>query len=52
MANVVAETTVIVVTAVIIVETNQKAVIAKIITAKKMAVNVTMIKTRICNPFK
>ncbi len=44
MANVVAETTVIVVTAVIIVETNQKAVIAKIITAKKMAVNVTMIK--------
>lgn len=25
---------------------------SKIITAKKMAVNVTMIKTRICNPFK
>ena len=44
MANVVAETTVIVVTAVIIVETNQNAVIAKIITAKNMAVNVTMIK--------
>ncbi len=44
MANVVAETTVIVVTAVIIVETNQKAVIVKIITAKKMAVNVKMIK--------
>ncbi len=44
MANVAAETTVIVVTAGIIVETNQKAVIAKTITAKKMAVNVTMIK--------
>ena len=42
MANVAAETTVIVVTAGIIVETNQKAVIAKIITAKKMAVNVTI----------